>query len=139
MNVNWLKRLFARQEKADEETPATREETSTFLGFDVKVIDHRTEEQKQVAEEGSKGIGVDPETEALIPLLTSAYEWGKRNGFPVFEEYPHYEQIRLIGKGINRKGGFEAMQRSYYYIHAQSSTLGGLLESFWHLIGDWRR
>ena len=57
--------------------PSITQPTSTDKGLQVKVIDYRTEEQKRVAEEGSQGIGVDPETETLMSLLTSAYEWGR--------------------------------------------------------------
>lgn len=144
--MGFLERLFG---KSKPDTPRKKKKTTrkkkstrkkkTFLGMKVKVVDYRSKEEKRIAKEGARGIGVDPETDTLMQLIAKAYDLGKRSGFRLFEEYPQYKQIRSIGKRIHRRGGIEAMQRSYYYIRAQDLRFGGMLDHFWDGIGGWMK
>ena len=129
--MGFLERLFGKS-KPD----TTRKKKKPMK---VKVYDIRSKEEKRIAEEGTKGIGVDPETDTVMQLIAEAYDLGSRTGFRLFEEYPQYKRIRSIGKRIHRRGGIEAMQRSYYYIRAQNIEFGSMLNHFWHGIGSWMK
>lgn len=138
--MGFLERLFGKS-KPDtthkKKKPTRKKKTSR--GMKVKVYDIRSKEEKRIAEEGARGIGVDSETDKVMQLVAEAYDLGKRNGFRLFKEYPQYKRIRSIGKRIHRRGGMEAMQRSYYYIRAQNIKLGSMLDGFWDGIGSWMK
>ena len=135
-----------------------RKQETRSAHLQVKVIDFRSEEEKKIEEERARrrreikekdnkireegiiGIGVDlKETDTLIQLMAEAHDSGRRSGFGLYKDYPQYEEVRSIGERIHGKGGFEAMQRSYYYIRVRNPILGSMLDGFWDGIGEWRR
>ena len=130
-----LKKLFGR--KQDTHTEPERHRMPEHHRMKVVVHDSRSEEEKRIAEEAARGVGVDPETDKVMQLVAKAYSLGRASGFRVYEAYPQYKQLRSIGKRLHRKGGFEAMQRSYYYIRAQDPKLGSMLNHFWDEIEGW--
>jgi hypothetical protein len=86
---------------------------------------------------GSDSPNLQGEVNALISLLSEAYSWGKNNSWPVYEKYPQYAQIRIIGSRIHGKGNRKAMQSCYYNIRAQNFDLADMLDHFWHGVGGW--
>ena len=59
--MSFWKRLLGRKEEAPGEP------------LQVEVVDLRSEEEKKIAEEGARGIGVEPETDTLMQLCADAY------------------------------------------------------------------
>jgi hypothetical protein len=72
----------------------------------------------------------------LETLVLKANKWGKINGWPLYEKYPEYEEIRSIGKSLNEIGGIELMRLAYSAVH-ENIPYPGMSEYWWDNIGDW--
>ncbi|MBI5678779.1 MAG: hypothetical protein HZC52_09920 [Planctomycetes bacterium] len=65
-----------------------------------------------------------------------ANRWGKENGYPLFEKYPQYKEVREIGEKLSDMGGIELM-REAQRIANERIPCPGMTEFWWHRIGDW--
>lgn len=102
-----------------------------------QVLDFRSDKEKAIAAEGSRGEGVSQEVHSLLSALNDARVWGRANGWPVYDQYPQYQTIRSIGTSIDQQGGREAMQRAYYYIESCDRELASMLGNLWDGVGRW--
>lgn len=134
----WKKVFGSRPSEGESEQSASQGlPDNEDLASRMRHIDLRSERGKEVAAQGEEGTGLEPETEELLRLLNEAEEWGMRNGWPVFAEYPQYGQIRAIGETINRRSGFTAMQRTSHHVRSQNHELAVSLNHFWNGVGGW--
>jgi hypothetical protein len=78
------------------------------------------------------------DVETLFSMLNEAREWGRDNGWPMYENYPQYEQIRVIGEMFDRRGGRGAMQQAHESVAIRDPELGSMLEALWDGVGKWR-
>ena len=76
--------------------------------------------------------------ETLLSLLEDARDWGRANGWPIYERYPQYERIRRIGEMVDEGGGRSAMQQVHRGIALHDPELGSMLEALWDGVGQWR-
>jgi hypothetical protein len=110
-----------------------------FRKKDVGYVDLRSPEYKYLAEIIAAAQDETPaEVSQLLELLTTAYEWGGKNGWPLKSEYPQYEQIRAAGTKLDQEGGKPAMQRAFLHVEKHNRSLARLLSPFWHLVGEWQ-
>ncbi len=82
---------------------------------------------------------IKQQTKPLNSALKSAEIWGKKNGYPLYEKYPQYEKIHMIGEKINQIGGHSGMWIPYNNILENNRMAASFLEGMWHGIGTWQR
>ncbi|MDZ4078647.1 MULTISPECIES: hypothetical protein [Hydrocarboniphaga] len=83
------------------------------------------------------------ELDALIYLVRECRKWGKSHDFPAAREYPHYSQLRTIGRFFFEIGGRQQMRRALRVLSeelgtADASNWGRFVEFAWDDIGGWK-
>ena len=78
----------------------------------------------------------------LVDIVQAGLNWAESSGYPVVENYPQYDAIRLIGKKIYRIQGIEGMQEACRILQAKIYTRDGGGKSYpaekaWEGIGNW--
>jgi len=104
---------------------------------DLRIIDARSEEEKQNERVGRQGRDIPSVANELYSLLVQAHSWGRAHIWPHHDDYPQQHRIREIGERINNEYDFDGMQRVAYYIDTQNGDLTSHLTRFWHGIGRW--
>jgi len=128
--MGFLRRLFGRKRPAGED-----------LLSGMKVIDFRSDEERQIEREAEAGLSLGPEVDSLVAELI---EIGRSDGFlsmqagGKFNKNHKHIRAREVGTRLNEIGGMKLMQATGYRVGA---TLGAgparELESAWGYIGEW--
>jgi ankyrin repeat protein len=103
----------------------------------IRMIDARSEQEKQNEQDGRNAKDLPPETAELLTLLVVSHTWGREHNWPHHDAYPKRKRICELGEQINNDYGFDGMQRVAYYIDAQNKDLTSHLTRFWHGVGRW--
>jgi len=73
----------------------------------------------------------------LKELLIAANKWGKKNKYPIYDDYPQYKEIQEIGKKLHNMGGLKLMRKVYYTVEGHI-PYPGMSTFWWDRIGNWQ-
>src|SRR5437762_2279265 len=76
----------------------------------IRLIDLRSDRDKELEAEVNRGIGIPPESAEVHRVLLEMDIWGKANRYPSHEQYPQYHLIRGLGQKIYDRDGMEGMR-----------------------------
>jgi ankyrin repeat protein len=75
---------------------------------------------------------INVKTEHIYELLRSSKIWAEDNHFPSKTEYPHYEEVREIGRIIYRKSDFDGLNKVMQYVKNDNTDLYTYLDLLWN-------